>query len=242
LFTAFRFFVGFIGATFVTTQLWTSIVYAVNVVTTANATAAGRGNPGGGFTNVLMQHTVNCLGTTHALLPHRACVADQPSCRSPAHRQCNIFLTDDDPEGQYKGLHRKGTKTKTNAFIGMLRAAKNHRVWILFLGDAGFFGFEPFKNGNLTICIQNEFPVNKGKAWLITGLFDLMNLFAPSLVGILSDLMNKRFVTCGRLWTCFIVLFLDSVLALIVFSRMKVLSAVIPVVLIFPALRRCLRA
>ena len=43
-----RLFIGFIGASFVITQFHTSIMFAPNIVGTANATSAGWGNLGGG--------------------------------------------------------------------------------------------------------------------------------------------------------------------------------------------------
>ena len=49
-----RFFIGCAGATFVTNQFWCSLMFAPNVVGTANATAAGRGNLGGGVTQIFM--------------------------------------------------------------------------------------------------------------------------------------------------------------------------------------------
>merc|ERR1719198_2145224 len=49
-----RFFIGTAGATFVTNQFWSSLMFAPNVVGTANATAAGWGNLGGGVTQIFM--------------------------------------------------------------------------------------------------------------------------------------------------------------------------------------------
>jgi len=49
-----RFFIGCAGATFVTNQFWSSLMFAPNVVGTANATAAGWGNLGGGVTQIFM--------------------------------------------------------------------------------------------------------------------------------------------------------------------------------------------
>lgn len=51
---AVRFFIGGMGATFVITQFWTSVMFSKNIVGTANATSAGWGNLGGGFTQVFM--------------------------------------------------------------------------------------------------------------------------------------------------------------------------------------------
>merc|ERR1719313_3003441 len=46
--------IGCAGATFVTNQFWCSLMFAPNVVGTANATAAGWGNLGGGVTQIFM--------------------------------------------------------------------------------------------------------------------------------------------------------------------------------------------
>lgn len=54
LFLFFRLLIGAIGASFVITQYHTSIMFAPNVVGTANAAAAGWGNAGGGATQALM--------------------------------------------------------------------------------------------------------------------------------------------------------------------------------------------
>jgi len=40
-YTMIRFFIGCAGATFVTNQFWCSLMFAPNIVGTANATAAG---------------------------------------------------------------------------------------------------------------------------------------------------------------------------------------------------------
>src|SRR5688500_914317 len=53
-FLLFRFFIGIIGASFVITQFHTSVMFAPNVVGTANAVAGGWGNLGGGVTNLVI--------------------------------------------------------------------------------------------------------------------------------------------------------------------------------------------
>ncbi len=49
-FLVFRLAIGVIGASFVITQFHTSVMFAPNVVGTANATVGGWGNAGGGVT------------------------------------------------------------------------------------------------------------------------------------------------------------------------------------------------
>ena len=53
-FLVFRLAIGAIGASFVITQYHTSVMFAPNVVGTANAATAGWGNSGGGVTQSLM--------------------------------------------------------------------------------------------------------------------------------------------------------------------------------------------
>lgn len=53
-FLLFRLAIGAIGASFVITQYHTSVMFAPNVVGTANATTAGWGNLGGGVTQLVM--------------------------------------------------------------------------------------------------------------------------------------------------------------------------------------------
>lgn len=47
-----RFFIGVMGATFVCTQFWASQIFVKEIVGTANATAGGWGNLGGGVTQM----------------------------------------------------------------------------------------------------------------------------------------------------------------------------------------------
>ena len=53
-FLLFRLAIGAIGASFVITQYHTSVMFAPNIVGTANAAAAGWGNLGGGVTQMVM--------------------------------------------------------------------------------------------------------------------------------------------------------------------------------------------
>lgn len=232
VFTTFRFFIGFIGATFVVTQFWTSIMYSGDIVGTANATSAGWGNLGGGVTNLVMPQIVN--GLEERMSFDKAWRVSQviPASALMLTGVALLFLSDDCPEGNYKQLHKEGTKTKTNPFLAMARASRNYRVWILFLTYAACFGVELVMNGNLATYFQDEFEVNKGLAGAIASLFGLMNLFARSLGGIASDFLSKKFGMRGRLWAFFIVLVGEG-LALVLFSRMTVLGAAVPVLILF---------
>ena len=60
-FLFFRLLIGSIGASFVITQYHTSVMFAPNVVGTANAAAGGWGNAGGGVTQSVMPWVLAAL-------------------------------------------------------------------------------------------------------------------------------------------------------------------------------------
>ena len=104
-FLLFRLAIGVIGASFVITQYHTSVMFAPNVVGTANATTAGWGNLGGGvtqmvmpliFTGVLMFGVGEVFGWRIAMVIPGAALL----LVSVAY----YFLTQDCPEGNYKDL------------------------------------------------------------------------------------------------------------------------------------------
>jgi NNP family nitrate/nitrite transporter-like MFS transporter len=68
-----RFFIGFLGGTFVCTQAWTSQMFAKEVVGTANGLAGGWGNLGGGVTHIFMVSFDLCLLARQCKPLHRMC-------------------------------------------------------------------------------------------------------------------------------------------------------------------------
>lgn len=240
--TTARFFIGFIGATFVVTQFWTSIMFSGNIVGTANATSAGWGNLGGGVTQVIMPQI-------RKLMDIASRNEDTGDYNDKSWRLAMIwpgtallllsivmyFTSDDLPQGNYRDLHRAGTKEKTNPFKAFGRAAANWRSWLLFLLYAACFGMELVMNSQLAVYFSTdteEFGLDEGKAGLVASLFGLMNLFARSLGGVFSDILAAKFGMRGRLWAFFIVEFLEGVM-FVVFSRITVLGAAVPVLILF---------
>lgn len=248
-----RFFIGFIGATFVVTQFWTSVMFSSNIVGTANATSAGWGNLGGGVTQVVMPQLRKAVSAARGL------TAAQDKLDDTSWRIAMVipgialvlcaaglwFLSDDLPDGNYRELERTGQKEKTNPFKSMLRACTNWRVWVLFLLYAGCFGVELLMNGNLanyfrgnrktvgtTVTYREAFRLTEGTAGLLAGLFGLMNLFARSLGGIGSDVLAKKYGLRGRLWWFFIVQLFEGIF-FVIFSRMTTIATAIPTLLCF---------
>lgn len=246
--TAARFFIGFIGAAFVVTQFWTSIMFSGNIVGAANATSAGWGNLGGGVTQAVMPLINKAMRAAVGVNSKPA--AEQDAAKDKAWRLAMIFpgvaliitaialftLTDDLPQGQYGDLHKAGTKEKTNPFMAFGRAATNWRSWILFTLYGCCFGVELIMNSNLASYFSSDgdeaFDLDEGLAGLIASLFGLMNLFARSLGGLFSDLLASKFGMRGRLWA-FFMLQLTEGLCFVAFSRIRVLGGAIPMIVCF---------
>ena len=69
---AIRFFVGILGGTFISCQVWTTGFFDKNIVGTATSLTAGLGNAGGGVTYFLMPAIFNSLVQNNHLTQHVA--------------------------------------------------------------------------------------------------------------------------------------------------------------------------
>ena len=140
-FLLFRLGIGIIGASFVITQYHTSVMFAPNVVGTANATAAGWGNLGGGVTQMAMPivlGVVVALGATDVIGWRIAMVL--PGIALFLMGFAYFRFTQDSPVDEAEDERTKEPPgAKTRAF---LEAAKDHLVWALFLIYGACFGVE----------------------------------------------------------------------------------------------------
>jgi len=73
------------------------------------------------------------------------------------------------------------------------------------------FGTELAMNAQLATHFRSYFEMDSGAASVLAGCFGLMNLFARSLGGIVSDCLFKRFEFKGRLWAQFLALFFEAI-------------------------------
>jgi len=234
-FLLFRLGIGVIGASFVITQYHTSMMFAPNCVGTANATSAGWGNLGGGMTNMVMPLVftayVAWFGFDDASAWRLAMVTAGAICFLTGIAY--YFFTTDLPEGNFKELRAAGkmpTVEKTKGAFAM--AAKDKRVWALFLIYAACFGVELTLNNIAAIYYMDNFELELKTAGLVAGLFGLMNIFARTLGGYISDRFVQKGGLKGRVKWLFIALFAEGV-ALIFFSQMTVLALAIPMMIVF---------
>ena len=223
-----------IGAAFVITQYHTSVMFAPNVVGTANATTAGWGNLGGGVTQMVMPLLlagVLMLGVGETFGWRLAMVV--PGVALLITGLAYHRFTQDTPDGNFDELRAQGALDSAEATKGSFReAASDPRVWALFVIYGACFGIELTINNVAALYYHDHFGLSVGMAGLVAGLFGLMNLFARTLGGFFGDLAGVRFGLRGRVLFLGVVLLLEGV-ALIVFSRMDVLLLAIPAMIVF---------
>ncbi len=235
-FLLFRLAIGVIGASFVITQYHTSVMFAPNIVGTANATTAGWGNLGGGVTQMIMPLIFAGfvgLGFIDSAAWRYAMVIPGVALFIVGIIYYN--LTQDTPEGNINDLkkndpnYKMKEKEKKGAFLA---AIKDYRVWGLFLIYGACFGVELTINNIAAIYYMDYFTLDLKTAGLIAGLFGLMNLFARSLGGWFGDKFGIRFGLKGRVYFLFVILLLEGVM-LILFSQMTILPLAITSMIFF---------
>jgi len=213
MYTVLRFLIGCAGATFVTNQFWCSLMFAPNVIGTANATAAGWGNLGGGVTQIFIIWAL--------VIPMRSMgINDDLSWRLAMLVPAVLFFTVativktccwDQPTQRrldvstYKGAGKKAS------FMDYCDCLKDPRVVIMIAQYGACFGTELAMNNQLATHFRVYFQMPAGEASLLAGCFGLMNLFARSLGGISSDFMFASFGFRGRLWAHFLSLFFEGI-------------------------------
>ncbi|QJQ96190.1 MULTISPECIES: MFS transporter [Halomonadaceae] len=233
-----RLAIGAIGASFVITQYHTTMMFAPNVVGTANATSAGWGNLGGGTTQILMPLIFSgllMLGVNEAFGWRLAMVV--PGVVLFLTGIAYYFLTQDAPDGNFSELRARGelppaAKGRGKGSGSFMDAARDIRVWALFVVYAICFGVELTINNIAAIYFFDHFDLTLATAGLIAGLFGMMNLFARTLGGVFSDLFAKNWGLKGRVRWLFIALVCEGI-ALMFFSQMRVLTMAIGIMLVF---------
>ncbi|WP_405297020.1 MFS transporter [Algibacter sp. Ld11] len=205
-----RLFIGFIGASFVITQVHTSLMYAPNIVGTANATSAGWGNLGGGANRLgmpLIAAAVVSFGVADADAWRYSMIIAGIVCFCMGI--IYFFFTKDTLNGNFKDLRASGEMVSTKKDqIGFLEVLKDYRVWILFVVYAASFGIELTVYGTMDDYLQNTFQLERVTAGNIVLSFALMNIFARTLGGFFGDKFGKLKGLRGR------VLFLAFILSI----------------------------
>jgi NNP family nitrate/nitrite transporter-like MFS transporter len=222
-FLLLRMAIGAIGASFVITQYHTSQMFDAKVVGTANATAAGWGNLGGGATQVLMPLIVSLLASFGV----EAALGWRLAMLVPAAAMLGIALvyaraTQDTPSGNFEDTGR-GPATATGSFGA---AARDPRVWALFVAYGACFGLEITLDNVAALYFFDRFGLSLTAAGAVAACFGGMNLFARALGGWLSDRVGAKRGLEGRA-TLLGLLLLGEGFALVAFSQAAALPLAI---------------
>jgi NNP family nitrate/nitrite transporter-like MFS transporter len=230
-FLLFRLAIGIAGASFVITQYHTSVMFAPNVVGTANATAAGWGNMGGGVTLMVMPLIFTAI-VAMGYLPGEAWRISMiiPGAMLFMMAFVYYYFTQDTPLGNIKCTTPVApTEKRKNGFLS---ACKDYRVWVLFMAYAACFGIEITIDNVATLYFIDTFHLGLREAGVIAGLFGLMNIFARALGGICGDFAGKRFGLPGRILTLGVFLMLEGA-GILLFAGMESLPWAIASLLFF---------
>lgn len=234
-FLIFRLLIGVIGASFVITQYHTSIMFAPNVVGTANATSAGWGNLGGGVTQLIMPLLfamfVTLMGFSEAVGWRASMVVAGLVCFLTGIAYYRF--TQDAPDGNFKELRAAGKMPSTKKTNGEFwTACRDYRVWALFVIYGACFGIELTINNIAALYFIDYFGLGLAAAGAMAASFGLMNLFARTLGGISGDKFGAKWGLQGRVTWLFIALFCEGI-ALMFFSQMTALAVALPALIMF---------
>jgi len=221
-FLFFRLCIGAIGASFVITQFHTTMMFAPNVVGTANATTAGWGNAGGGATQALMPlilAAVVSFGVEQTLGWRIAMFVPGTLMLITA---CLYFkFTKDTPHGNLSdpALRLIGQENKQKkGWRSFAVAARDYRVWMLFITYGACFGVELTIHNLAATYYVDHFALDVKTAGLYAGSFGLLALFARALGGIISDRIAHTRGLDGRTTLLFALILCEG-LGLILFAK-----------------------
>jgi NNP family nitrate/nitrite transporter-like MFS transporter len=230
-FLFWRLCIGAIGASFVVTQFHTSIMFAPNVVGAANATAAGWGNAGGGATQAVMPLILAALlacGLESSLGWRLAMVV--PGSLMLLAAVAYFRYAKDTPDGNLTAAAR--SSARSNARGTLMAAARDYRVWLLFVTYGACFGVELTIHNIAAVYYVDRFGLSVTTAGFYVGCFGLLALFARSLGGFASDRIARERGLQGRVLLLSVVILLEGV-GLIAFSRMDSVAPAVVTMLIF---------
>ncbi len=220
-FLFFRLCIGAIGASFVITQVQTSTMFAANVVGTANATTGGWGNAGGGVTQVVMPlilAAIVSLGVQQHYGWRIAMIV--PALLMVAMAVVYYRFGQDSPLGNLQAA-KTGAKIPHHYTAGQsfMMAARNYRVWMLFITYGASFGIELTIHNLAATYYVDHFSLDMKTAGLYAGSFGLIALFGRALGGIFSDRIAHHRGLDGRTALLFGFILCEG-LGLMLFSRM----------------------
>lgn len=235
-FMLFRLAIGVIGASFVITQYHTSMMFAPNIVGTANAFTAGWGNLGGGVTQMVMPLIFAAfVGFGYVAADAWRLAMVVPGAALFLMAFVYYFFTQDTPQGNILDIKKENAAFSVRKKDGkgsFWSSCKDYRVWILFLVYACSFGVEITIDNIAALYFIDEFKLSLADAGIIAGTFGMMNLFARALGGMFGDRAGNKYGVKGRVVVLGIFLFFQG-LGIVLFASIYTLSMAIASMLLF---------
>ena len=133
-------------------------------------------------------------------------------------------LTHDTPKGKSFSPRTGGT--------AFWEAARDYRVWLLFLLYGACFGVEITVDNVAALYFKDSFHVRLKLAGLLASLIGMMNLFARALGGIAGDWAGSKWGLDGRVRLLGAAIFLEGLL-MVLFSRLTILGPATVAFLLF---------
>jgi NNP family nitrate/nitrite transporter-like MFS transporter len=203
-------------------------MFAPNIVGSANATAAGWGNLGGGVTQMVMPLLFTgflSLGAGSWWGWRLAMIV--PGVALFLMGIAYYFMTRDTADGDFRELRAQGLMSDSSAANGAFReACRDRRVWALAVLYAACFGMELTVDNIAALYFVDYFKLSLQAAGIAAGAFGMMNLFARALGGIVSDRCYLRWGLRGRTLLLGVTIGLEG-LAFMCFSQARQLPLAI---------------
>lgn len=219
------------------TQYHTSVMFAPNVVGTANAASAGWGNAGGGAAQgamPLLLAAVLFLGVDHALGWRIALIV--PGVLMLVMAVLYWRFTQDCPEGNFSDLRARGVAVSGGkgggGWASFRAASANYRVWMLFVTYGACFGVEIFIHNVAATFYVDRFGLSLSAAGMAAASFGLLALFARALGGYVSDKVAKRSGLDARAVVLFVFI-LGEGLGLLAFAHASGVATALAAMLMF---------
>jgi NNP family nitrate/nitrite transporter-like MFS transporter len=230
-FLLFRFAIGIIGASFVITQFHTSMMFAPNIVGTANAVAGGWGNLGGGIANMIMPLIAAAfvsLGYVDKANSWRYAMV-VPGVILLVMAFLYYRYTKDTPRGNYAEIERTAATKKAGTF-GL--ALRDYRTWLLALAYGACFGIEITIDNVAATYFVDNYKATLVLAGVLAGIFGGMNIFARALGGIVADRAGRAYGMQGK-WVLLSGMLILEGIGIALFSAAPSLTLAITAMVLF---------